>query len=338
MHLRYFVPMKANNYHPDVLHPVIVMVIIVISFLLLLPTSGLRPEGGVLGYATSISAGELHTLSNQQRSSNGLKGFTLNSKLSQAASAKAQHMFSQNYWAHVAPDGTSPWSFISAQGYAYSTAGENLAKDFSVSSGVVNGWMGSSGHRANVLSTTFSEVGYAAVNGTLLGQQTTLVVAMYASPKAAAAPKPTPAAPKPASTAAPEATVAPPVSTPPASPTVPAAPPTPAPEKPAEDPASEPITAPYTSESPTDGTVLNEQSLGLSAPVRLYRSLAWQQRIVIAFFAYLALINILKHTLVWRAQKRGYKHIWLRHHPLLQAGLLIVGIIIVFSSSVGVVL
>jgi hypothetical protein len=160
-------------------------------------------------YASRINAYEVSSLSNQQRASAGLSALAMNGQLSNAAYQKANHMIANNYWGHYAPDGTSPWYFISANGYDYSTAGENLAKDFSTSAGVVTGWMNSPGHRANIMNGAFSEVGYAVVNGTLLGNSTTLVVALYAKPVIVAQPVTPAPTPIPAPTAAPATSIQP---------------------------------------------------------------------------------------------------------------------------------
>jgi uncharacterized protein YkwD len=161
----------------------------------------------VLGYATDMSVQSLLDDTNQQRSANGESGLGLNAQLNQAAQAKANDMAARDYWSHNTPDGQAPWTFITAAGYSYKTAGENLAYGFATASDTLNGWMNSPGHRANVLNTGFSEVGFGIINianyqGS--GPQT-LVVAMYAAPYsapvAAAAPAPkSPAAPVTTST------------------------------------------------------------------------------------------------------------------------------------------
>ena len=136
--------------------------------------------GGVLGFATDIKIEELMAKTNEERSTHGLQVLSYNAQLSEAATQKAHDMFTKNYWAHFAPDGTSPWSFILGSGYQYELAGENLAKNFVFSSGVVEAWMNSPSHRANILKPEYTEVGYAVVNGTLNGEETTLVVQMFA--------------------------------------------------------------------------------------------------------------------------------------------------------------
>jgi hypothetical protein len=94
---------------------------------------------------------------------------------------KAAYMFEHNFWAHYAPDGTSPWYFIKNAGYEYEYAGENLAKGFSNSSDVVTAWMNSPTHRENVLSPKYQDIGFAVVEGKLLGEDTVLVVQMFGS-------------------------------------------------------------------------------------------------------------------------------------------------------------
>jgi hypothetical protein len=133
----------------------------------------------VLGYATDINVQQLLSDTNAKRQDAGLGPLTLNSTLSAAAANKAADMFSKNYWAHNSPTGTTPWDFITGAGYQYSVAGENLAKNFSDSQGVVDAWMASPSHRENLLKTNYRDVGFAVVNGTLNGEETTLVVQMF---------------------------------------------------------------------------------------------------------------------------------------------------------------
>ncbi len=132
-----------------------------------------------LTYAASINTLELDTQTNIERTSVDLHGLRLDSQLSSAALAKANDMIAENYWSHNSPSGTTPWSFISGSGYKYTVAGENLAMGFSNSKDVVDGWMASPAHKANVLDKSYTDVGYAVVEGELIGSHTTLVVAMY---------------------------------------------------------------------------------------------------------------------------------------------------------------
>ncbi len=143
----------------------------------------------ILGFATNIAVDDLYQLVNQERANQGLPALTRNAKLEQAALKKAQDMFAKNYWAHYAPDGsTTPWQFIMESGYNYKYAGENLAKDFGTSTAVVVAWMASPSHRANVVNTNYKDVGMVAVDGSLLGSETTLVVQMFGSTLGASTP------------------------------------------------------------------------------------------------------------------------------------------------------
>ncbi len=133
----------------------------------------------VLGYATDIRVEQLLHDTNAKRQEAGLSPLVLNSSLSQAASDKASDMFRNNYWAHNSPSGKTPWDFIIQSGYKYTLAGENLAKNFQTSSGVVEAWMNSPTHRDNIIKSGYREVGFSVVNGTILGEETTLVVQMF---------------------------------------------------------------------------------------------------------------------------------------------------------------
>jgi len=157
--------------------------------------------------ALAISPETLINLTNQQRQAAGLQPLNESPALDASATAKAQDMLARDYWAHFAPDGTTPWSFMSQAGYQYRHAGENLAMDFSTDDDVMTGWMNSPTHRANVLGD-YRDVGIAVVQGTLLGEQTTLVVAHYGTPlnESQPAPAASPAVASPAPIAAAPAT------------------------------------------------------------------------------------------------------------------------------------
>ena len=103
----------------------------------------------------------------------------INPQLTSAAEKKAKHMFEYNYWAHIAPNGTDPWSFILGEKYDYLYAGENLAKNFTNSEDVVEAWYKSPSHRENLINGKYTEVGFATVNGVLDGYETTLVVQLF---------------------------------------------------------------------------------------------------------------------------------------------------------------
>jgi hypothetical protein len=164
-----------------------------------------RVNKDVLAYATSMSTGALLQATNNHRAANGKATLGLNSLLNNAAQAKANDMATRNYWSHNTPEGNPPWIFITNAGYQYKTAGENLAYGFATSEDTVTGWMNSPGHRANMLNSSFTEVGFGYVNSasyngvSATGSPQTIVVAMYAAPLVSS-PAPAPAATAPAAT------------------------------------------------------------------------------------------------------------------------------------------
>ena len=135
----------------------------------------------ILGQVT-FSSDQIVALTNGKRAQSGLAALSFNGQLSQAASAKAQDMYAADYWAHNSPSGKTPWSFISASGYRYLYAGENLARDFSDASSVVEAWMASPSHRSNILDDHFKEIGVAVASGDLEGREVILVVQMFGTP------------------------------------------------------------------------------------------------------------------------------------------------------------
>lgn len=177
-----FVPHEENNFRAKSLHTDFLTIYLVIAFLMMMvfkQNSGLH---NVLGFATDISIEKLNQLTNEQRQKNNLSPLSINTALTLAAQKKAENMFAENYWSHYSPGGKTPWDFILGAGYKYEYAGENLAKNFLFSNGVVDAWMNSTTHRDNLLKKEYTEVGYAIVNGTLNGEQTTLVVQEFGTP------------------------------------------------------------------------------------------------------------------------------------------------------------
>ncbi len=134
----------------------------------------------ILGTAT-FSAQEVIDLTNKKRVENNLPPLSYNPLLEQAAKAKAANMFAENYWAHFAPSGKSPWFFITSAGYKYLYAGENLARDFNDPKSTVDAWMNSPSHRENILDRNFKEIGVAVADGKLTGRDGILVVQMFGS-------------------------------------------------------------------------------------------------------------------------------------------------------------
>lgn len=139
------------------------------------------------GFANAASSQEIVNLTNINRTKNGLEALNININLTNAAQAKANDMFKDNYFAHIAPDGTTPWDFIKGAGYEYSYAGENLAIGYTDDQELVTDWMNSPLHRANIMNDKFTEIGVAVVNGTYENENTDIVVQMFGNPLEVAA-------------------------------------------------------------------------------------------------------------------------------------------------------
>jgi len=121
-------------------------------------------------------------LTNDERADLAAAPLQRNALLDQAAQQKAQHMAANEYFAHFAPDGTTPWSFFRSSGYVYAHAGENLAIHFTDSTEVVEAWMQSPAHRKNIVDTKYTEIGVGTAKGTFDGYDTVYVVQLFGTP------------------------------------------------------------------------------------------------------------------------------------------------------------
>ncbi|MBP7768216.1 hypothetical protein KA082_00075 [Candidatus Woesebacteria bacterium] len=191
--LHLFHPRRSNNHRAKLVHPdsIFSLLCIVIGFsLFIYNVSRVSPElGSVLGYASDISVAQVIQQTNEQRAALKLSPLRSNATLSAAAAAKAADMFANQYWSHVSPKGKQPWDFMKQVGYRYSSAGENLARDFGTTPEMIHAWMNSPTHRANIVNAKYQEIGVAVVNGNLQGMDTTLVVQMFGKPPVSTAPK-----------------------------------------------------------------------------------------------------------------------------------------------------
>lgn len=106
---------------------------------------------------------EVVQLVNEIRQQNGLSRLTENWELSRVARYKSQDMKDNNYFDHTSPIYGTPFQMIKDFGLSYRTAGENIAMGYSSPSAVVNAWMNSSGHRANILNSSYKQIGVGYV-------------------------------------------------------------------------------------------------------------------------------------------------------------------------------
>ncbi len=110
--------------------------------------------------SSTLAAEEKKALSlmNADRKANGLSELKSNSKLNGVAQTYAQDMINRGFFSHYNPEGKSPFDRMQAAGINYKTAGENLAKNTDVTA-AEKAFMASSGHRANILNNTYTDVG-----------------------------------------------------------------------------------------------------------------------------------------------------------------------------------
>jgi len=113
--------------------------------------------------AVSQFEAEVIRLVNDIRRENGLPPLTANWELSRVARYKSQDMVDNRYFAHSSPTYGSPAQMIRAFGIPFRTAGENIAWGYATPKAVVDGWMNSSGHRANILNASYKQIGVGYV-------------------------------------------------------------------------------------------------------------------------------------------------------------------------------
>ena len=106
---------------------------------------------------------EVVRLVNEVRAQNGLSPLTANWELSRVARYKSQDMADNRYFSHTSPTYGTPFQMIKAFGLSFRTAGENIAYGQRTPQAVMNGWMNSSGHRANILNASYTQIGVGYV-------------------------------------------------------------------------------------------------------------------------------------------------------------------------------
>ena len=114
------------------------------------------------GIQSSSAASEVVRLTNSARSKNGYAALVEDGVLSEAAAVRAREI--ARSFSHTRPSGASFSSALSESGVSYLRAGENIASGQKSASEVVNAWMNSPGHRANLLNSSYSRIGSASVN------------------------------------------------------------------------------------------------------------------------------------------------------------------------------
>ena len=139
--------------NPDLIYP---------GQVLTIPTT----DSSVLSYEK-----EVVRLVNEIRAQNGLRELTYDWELSRVARYKSQDMKDNKYFSHTSPVYGTPFQMMKNFGITYRSAGENIAKGQRTPEAVVNAWMNSSGHRANILNSSYTRIGVGYVaNGNIWTQ------------------------------------------------------------------------------------------------------------------------------------------------------------------------
>lgn len=182
--LHHWIPSLHNAYRPYILR----RTWLIIFFALVLAAEGFLVANLVVRqssevFLAAVVPAEILALTNVQRANTDVPRMVENVLLAKAAQAKAEDMAAKGYFSHQGPDGATPWSWLESVGYTYHAAGENLAVRFVDSSDVVEAWMTSPSHRANIIKPSYTEVGVGVANGMYQNQPATYVVEYMASPQ-----------------------------------------------------------------------------------------------------------------------------------------------------------
>jgi uncharacterized protein YkwD len=121
------------------------------------PSTAPAPSGGVTT--------QVVTLTNAERAKAGCGPLAVNATLTAVAQAHSQDMATKNYFDHNSQDGRTPFDRMTAAGYRYSTAAENIAAGQRTPQDVMTAWMNSAGHRANILNCALKQIGVGYATG-----------------------------------------------------------------------------------------------------------------------------------------------------------------------------
>jgi hypothetical protein len=160
---------------------------LIVFFVVILATEGFLVSNLIARqtsqtFLAAVVPAEIIALTNSERAQNNVGALSEDALLDKAAQAKADDMAQNGYFSHVGPDGKTPWQWITEAGYQYQYAGENLAVRFIDSSDVVNAWMASPSHRANIVKPVYTSIGVGVAQGMYEGQSATYVVQYFAAP------------------------------------------------------------------------------------------------------------------------------------------------------------
>lgn len=191
---KYFIPHRANNYHPHVLHTkhiawaslgFLALKIIVVVIALLIPAQAfIAPD------VLAEQQARLLARTNEFRVEKGLPPLKRVSLLGKSAKLRADDMEQKHYFSHVSPDGHRLSYFLSRAGYRYVSAGENLAMGFSDADSVMAAWMKSPTHYANLIDPDYQDLGIGLEGGEYEGKPTVYIAQHFGATSQAVIPTP----------------------------------------------------------------------------------------------------------------------------------------------------
>lgn len=128
------------------------------------PTTPVADNNTAVNEQSSVTK-QVVTLVNNERAKAGLKPLTIHAGLTTVAVDKAKDMSKNNYFDHNSPTYGSPFDMMKKYGVSFSYAGENIAKGQKTPAEVMKAWMNSPGHRENIMSANFTQIGVGYYNG-----------------------------------------------------------------------------------------------------------------------------------------------------------------------------
>lgn len=179
---KYFIPHKKNGYHPYFLRKQGRLFALLVIFIVEAAFAASVFTFSRTDLLADIFPGALINEANNDRIKGDLVPLAVNPILVKAAKSKADDMASKGYFAHVSPEGKTPWYWLREAGYEFSYAGENLAVNFFDSQDLADAWMNSPLHRANIMNKNFTEIGIATSRGIYAGKETVFVVQFFGKP------------------------------------------------------------------------------------------------------------------------------------------------------------
>ncbi len=181
----YLVPHEGNDHRPHLLRPravaFVILLALVVEGAFLFSSPSFITRSRLFGI---VMVNALIDGTNAARATDGLSALRENPLLDAAAQEKANDMATKSYFAHTSPTGVTPWYWFYNVGYNFSSAGENLAVNFSDSADVTTAWLNSPEHRENIMNAGYREIGMATAQGTFDGQPAIYVVELFGAPAA----------------------------------------------------------------------------------------------------------------------------------------------------------